>query len=38
MGVINHCLLKRKTLCEFTQLHGIESKVLTPEDGETLVF
>lgn len=35
---INHCLLTRAELREFTLEHGIEDKVLIPTDGETMAF
>ena len=38
MESINHCLLTRAELREFTLEHGIEDKVLIPADGETMVF
>ncbi|WP_029591592.1 MBL fold metallo-hydrolase [Franconibacter pulveris] len=38
MEAINHCLLTRQALREYTREHGIEDKVLIPEDGETLAF
>lgn len=38
MEAINHCLLTRRELREFTQQHGIEHQVLIPEDGESLIF
>ena len=38
MEAINHCLLTRQELREYTQQSGIEEKVLIPEDGDTLTF
>ncbi|WP_129543165.1 MBL fold metallo-hydrolase [Serratia sp. 1D1416] len=38
MESINHCLLTRAELREYTLEQGIEDKVLIPADGETLVF
>lgn len=38
LEAINHCLLTRKELRRFTLEHGIENKVLIPEDGEMLKF
>lgn len=38
MEAINHCLLTRRELREFTQKQGIEDQVLIPEDGESLIF
>ena len=38
MESINHCLLTRAELREFTLEQGIESQVLIPADGETLAF
>lgn len=38
MESINHCLLTRAELREFSLEHGIEDKVLIPADGETLAF
>ncbi|EAB1940369.1 MBL fold metallo-hydrolase [Salmonella enterica] len=38
MEAINHCLLTRQELREYTQQNGIEEKVLIPEDGDTLTF
>lgn len=38
MESINHCLLTRAELREFTLEHGIEDKVLIPADGETMAF
>lgn len=38
MEAINHCLLTRKALREFTRQHGIAEQVLIPEDGEILNF
>ncbi len=38
MEAINHCLLSRRELREFTQRQGIADKVLIPEDGESLTF
>lgn len=38
MESINHCLLTRAELHEFTLEHGIEDKVLIPADGETMAF
>lgn len=38
MEAINHCLLTRQLLREYTQQNGIEEKVLIPEDGDTLTF
>ncbi|NMC22989.1 MAG: MBL fold metallo-hydrolase, partial [Serratia sp.] len=38
MESINHCILTRAELREFTVEHGIEDKVLIPADGETMAF
>lgn len=38
MEAINHCLLTRAELREYTQQQGIEDKVLIPADGESLFF
>ncbi|SCM52893.1 MBL fold metallo-hydrolase, partial [Hafnia alvei] len=38
MESINHCLLTRAELREFSLEHGIEDKVLIPADGETMSF
>jgi len=38
MEAINHCLLTRAELREYTQQQGIEDKVLIPADGESLYF
>ncbi len=38
MESINHCLLTRAELREFTLEHGIQDQVLIPADGESLVF
>ncbi|EPD8213134.1 MBL fold metallo-hydrolase [Yersinia enterocolitica] len=38
MESINHCLLTRAELREFSLEHGIEDKVLIPADGETIAF
>ncbi|EKY3200843.1 MBL fold metallo-hydrolase [Cronobacter turicensis] len=38
MEAINHCLLTRAELREFTHEHGIEKHVKIPADGETLTF
>ncbi|KQC98370.1 MBL fold metallo-hydrolase [Acinetobacter soli] len=38
MEAVNHCLLTRAELREFTFEHGIEDHVLIPADGETLAF
>ncbi|CAI1051695.1 metal-dependent hydrolase [Serratia rubidaea] len=38
MESVNHCLLTRAELREYTLEHGIEDKVLIPADGETLTF
>ncbi|WP_343316560.1 hypothetical protein AAC899_07715 [Acinetobacter soli] len=38
MEAVNHCLLTRADLREFTLEHGIEDHVLIPADGETLAF
>lgn len=38
MESVNHCLLTRAELREYTLEHGIGDKVLIPADGETLVF
>lgn len=38
MESINHCLLTRAELREFSLEQGIEDKVLIPDDGETMVF
>lgn len=35
---VNHCLLTRAELREFTLEHKIDDKVLIPDDGETLIF
>ena len=38
MEAINHCLLSRQALHEFTQQQGIADRVAIPEDGESLTF
>lgn len=38
MESVNHCLLTRAELREFTREHGIEDWVRIPADGETLTF
>lgn len=38
MEAINHCLLTRQELRDYTQQNGIEEKVLIPDDGGTLTF
>jgi len=38
MEAINHCLLTRAELREYTQQQGIEDNVLIPADGESLSF
>ena len=38
MESINHCLLTRAELREFSLEHGIEDKILIPADGETMAF
>lgn len=38
MEAINHCLLTRAELREYTLEQGIEDKVLIPADGESLTF
>ncbi|WP_106661785.1 MBL fold metallo-hydrolase [Escherichia coli] len=38
MEAINHCLLTRAELREFTLEHGIEKQVRIPADGEILTF
>lgn len=38
MESINHCLLTRAELREFSLEHGIQDKVLIPADGETMIF
>jgi len=38
MEAINHCLLTRAELREYTQQQGIEDKVRIPADGESLTF
>lgn len=38
MESINHCLLTRAELREYTREKGIADKVLIPADGETMVF
>ncbi|PLR52297.1 MBL fold metallo-hydrolase [Chimaeribacter arupi] len=38
MESINHCLLTRAELREFSLEHGIQDKVLIPADGETMAF
>ncbi len=36
MEAVNHCLLSRAELRDYTAEHGIQQNVLVPEDGETL--
>ncbi|MBP1034634.1 MBL fold metallo-hydrolase [Serratia fonticola] len=38
MESINHCLLTRAELKEFTLEHSIDDRVLIPADGETMTF
>ncbi len=38
LEAVNHCLLTRVELREFTLEHKIDDKVLIPADGETLIF
>ena len=36
MEAVNHCLLSRAELRDYTAEQGIQQNVLVPEDGETL--
>lgn len=38
MEAVNHCLLTRAELREFSAQHGIAASVFVPEDGETLAL